>query len=172
MLRIDSLFEKALFIKEKKGWEKIYVAVDIHDTMMPSTYSVERPTTYYPYALECLKILSEMTDVCLILWTCSNDENNIEYMKKFTADGIKFQYLNENPECPSTDYACFDKKMYLNVILDDKAGFEQRDWKVLHRYLSRIVWRRMMDGMMKSVTDMTSIFKKYSKEHKQIQKRK
>ena len=85
---------------------------------------------YYPYAKQCLQELSKDPNVKLILWSgCFKDAFN-EYIKKFEQDGIKFDYVNENPECKNSDYACFDKKFYFDIGIDDKFGFDAlNDWR-------------------------------------------
>jgi len=135
MKTISQIFDSAFATKERRGWEKIYVCVDIHETILKPTWSEERSYDYYPKAKECLKMLSEMEDICLIQWSSSNANNSVGYIKEFREQGITFDYINSNPEVPSTEYADFDGKLYMNVIMDDKAGFEERDWQELYVYL-------------------------------------
>jgi hypothetical protein len=59
------------------------------------------------------------------------------YNEIFRQLGINFDYTNENPEVDhkeaSGDYSV---KLYANVIMDDKGGFEPDvDWDDLHQYL-------------------------------------
>jgi hypothetical protein len=136
MNRIVKTFEKAFETAKRKNWDKIYVAVDLHETCLKPTWQKEISTEYYPYAKEVLLMLSERTDMCLILWSCSLPDINKEYYDFFKKDGINFDYINENPECPSTDYADFDTKLYFSVGLDDKFGFDpEEDWEELYNYL-------------------------------------
>jgi len=136
MNRIVKTFEKAFKTAERKGWTKVYIAVDLHETTLLPTWQKEISTEYYPFAKEVLLMLSERTDICLILWSCSLPEINKEYFEFFKQDGINFDYINENPECPSTDYADFDTKLYFSVGLDDKFGFDpEEDWEPLYNYL-------------------------------------
>ena len=53
-------------------------------------------------------------------------------------DGIEFSYINENPEVAGkTEWGDFDTKMYANVLLDDKAGFDpEEDWHALLHHFS------------------------------------
>ena len=127
MNRIIRTFDKAFETAKRKNWDKIYVAVDLHETCLKPTWQKELSKDYYPFAKEVLQKLSEMKEVCLILWSCSLPEINKEYFEFFKADNINFDYINENPECPSTDYANFDLKLYFSVGLDDKFGFEPEE---------------------------------------------
>jgi len=128
-MSVTRAFKRALNMIKKRGWDKIYVAVDIHETMMKPTWSKERSTVYYDYCQTVLRHLSKREDVCLILWSSSSPENNLKYQKEFANLGINFEHINSNPEVPSTDYADFDSKFYVNVIIDDKAGFDpETEW--------------------------------------------
>ena len=143
MKTIKQIFDSAFATKEKRKWEKIFVAVDIHETILEPTWSAERSHTYYPFAKECLQMLTLMDDVCLIQWSSSSFENNLHYNQEFSKDDIEFDHINENPEVPSTDYADFKKKFYINVIMDDKAGFDPLvDWIELHQYLIELAEER------------------------------
>lgn len=136
MNRIVKTFKRAFKVAAHKGWDRIYVGVDIHETVLKPTWSKELSVEYYDYAKECLQILSKDPRVCLILWSCSLPEFNQEYSDNFKNDDITFDYINENPECPSTDYANFDLKLYFNVGLDDKFGFDpEEDWVDILEYL-------------------------------------
>lgn len=55
---ITKAFEAAFRRKEEKGWEKIYVVVDIHDTILRACYESEERYAYLPYAREALQLLS------------------------------------------------------------------------------------------------------------------
>ena len=53
---IAKAFEIAFNRKKAKNWEKIYVLVDIHDTILRACYENEETYNYYPYAKEALHI--------------------------------------------------------------------------------------------------------------------
>jgi hypothetical protein len=136
MKTISQMFDSAFATKESRDWEKIYVLVDIHQTILFPTWSEERSEVYYPMAKECLQLLSQRNDVCLIQWSSSSQLNNAKYHHSFHTEGIDFNYINYNPEVKSTEYADFDSKPYMNIIIDDKGGFEPEvDWLELHEYL-------------------------------------
>ena len=51
--------------------------------------------------------------------------------KSFEENGIHFDYVNENPEIATNleGYGNYDKKPYMNVLFEDKAGFDgDTDW--------------------------------------------
>lgn len=129
---------RALQLKKKRGWDKIFFAIDLHDTITWSSYTKNEAAEkeFFPYAIDALQVLSERKDVVLILYTSSYSEYLKDYLDTFTQNGIYFKYLNENPECPSTDIGDFSKKFYFNVLLDDKAGFNPiLDWKKIHNLI-------------------------------------
>ena len=53
-------------------------------------------------------------------------------------DDIEFDAINENIEgIENTKLACFDKKLYFNVGIDNAFGFDpERDWNNIYNYLS------------------------------------
>lgn len=128
-MSITTAFTVAFEKKKAKNWEKIYVLVDIHDTILRACYENEETYDYFPQALEALRMLSARPDVCLILWTGCYPDKMESYLRRFETDGIHFDYANENPEVGNTPMACFDGKLYFNVGIDDKFGFEpETDW--------------------------------------------
>lgn len=139
-------FQKAFENKVKRGWDCIYVFVDLHDTVLLGNYSnTELPTTFFPSAKECLQFLSYLNDVKLVMYTCSHPKEITQYVEFFTENDITFDYINENPEVKTlTDsLGCYDKKPYVNVLLDDKAGFDgNEDWADIYDYLSTLYWDR------------------------------
>lgn len=135
MNRIVKTFIKAFETAKVKKWDKIYVGVDIHETCLKPTWSTTLSSEYYEYAKEALQLMTENEMVCLILWSCSLPDLNKQYCDNFTAHDIKFDYINENPECPSTHYANFDLKLYFSVGLDDKFGFiPEEDWQHVYEF--------------------------------------
>lgn len=63
----------------KRNWEKIYIAVDIHGTVMEPTYSDLLSHKFYEDSIETLKLFSERNDCSMILWTSSNKSNAQAY---------------------------------------------------------------------------------------------
>ena len=131
-MSIAGAFKNAFLRKQEKGWEKIYVIVDIHDTILHACYEKAEDYEYFPGAKEALQIMSSRDDICLILWSGSPIEILENYRARFTADGIHFEYLNENPEVANSTFQNFDKKLYFNVGIDDRFGFDPNtDWEVV-----------------------------------------
>ena len=129
MSDIAKAFEAAFRRKREKGWDKIYVVVDIHDTILRACYEAEETYNYLPYAKSALQLLSTRDDICLILWSGCYPERLEVYQQRFAQDGIHFDYINENPEVGNSVFQNFDKKLYFNVGIDDKFGFDpETDW--------------------------------------------
>ncbi|MCR5549876.1 MAG: hypothetical protein K6F40_02915 [Bacteroidales bacterium] len=128
-MSITTAFATAFGKKVAKNWDKIFVLVDIHDTILRACYENEETYDYFPQAREALQMLSDRPDVCLILWSGCYPDKLEAYLRRFEADGIHFDYANENPEVGNTPMACFDAKLYFNVGIDDKFGFDPAtDW--------------------------------------------
>lgn len=135
-MSIVKSFDSAFKRMKERNWEKIYVLVDIHDTVFEACYHNEETYKWFPYAKEALKIMSYSEQISLILWTSTYDDVIKEYLEVFKANNIKFDMVNVNTETHNTSLSCFDKKTYFNVGIDDKFGFEADiDWEVLYDYL-------------------------------------
>ena len=136
-MSIEKSFDNAFKKMNERNWEKIYVLVDIHDTIFEACYHNKEEYKWYPFAKEALQIMSYADRICLILWSSSYDEVLKEmYGKVFEENHIKFDYININPETENNDLSCFDKKTYFNVGIDDKFGFDaETDWETVYEYL-------------------------------------
>ena len=67
-----------------------------------------------------------------------NWEKMAEYRALFAEEGIHFDYANENPEVGNTSFQNFEVKLYFNVGIDDKFGFEpETDWVKVIEVLGR-----------------------------------
>lgn len=125
--------------KVKRGWDKTYWFFDIHGTILKPNYTYgNTPKDFYPYAKEALQYICKLPDVCMVLYTCSHPNEIEEYVKLFADCGIKFDYINENPEVPTdtNGYGCYDKKPYMNVLFEDKAGFDPlTEWEEVLRLM-------------------------------------
>jgi hypothetical protein len=129
---IDKAFAKAI----RRGWKEIYVAIDIHDTVMVGNYdNTQLPTTWCSDEIEeCLKYLSGRPDVVLIIFTYSHDKELVGYLEHFKSLGINFAFANENPAIVTKPQGLgnYTKKMYFDLLLEDKAGFEPKnDWFIV-----------------------------------------
>lgn len=125
--------DKAIKKNRDRGYEKLYWCIDLHDVIIPGTYTRNNEDReLYSYAKEVLQFLTAREDMVLILWTSSHKEPVDDILKWLETFGIKFNYVNENPECPTTELADFSKKFYFEVLIDDKAGWNgETDWKIL-----------------------------------------
>ncbi len=87
-------FQNAFERKIEKQWDKIYVLVDIHDTIFKACYEQTECYVYFPNAKEALQVLTRRHDTCLILWSSCYPEKLDTYLEKFEHDGIHFDYVN------------------------------------------------------------------------------
>lgn len=130
---ILSAINQAYLDKERKSFEKIYVMVDLHGTVIKPNYKAGNiPTEFYDHAKEALKIMTKAKDICLIMYTCSHPHEIEKYLELFRQNDIHFDFINENPEVvtQADGYGCYDKKPYMNVLFDDKAGFlAEMEWE-------------------------------------------
>ena len=117
---------------KNRGWDKTYWFFDIHSTILKPNYKEgDIPKEFYPKSKEILQYISKREDVTMILYTCSHPHEVQEYIDFFDSYDIHFEYVNENPEVVNsqTSYGCYDKKPYMNVLFEDKAGFNpDKDW--------------------------------------------
>lgn len=136
---ITSIKKNHFEYKASRGWDKTFWFFDIHGTILKPNYTYGNiPKEFYPYAKETLQYLSKLSDVCMILFTCSHPHEIDEYIELFKEFDIKFHYLNENPEIVTDleGYGCYDKKPYINVLFEDKAGFDpETEWKEVLDYM-------------------------------------
>jgi hypothetical protein len=68
----------------------------------------------------------------MIIYTCSHPHEIEQYIEFFEKNNIRFKYVNENPEVKTqtNGYGCYDKKPYMNVLFEDKAGFDaETEWE-------------------------------------------
>lgn len=135
---ISQSIEKSFKILRERKWDKTYWAIDLHDTVLLSNYSNGIPNEFYPLAKETLQIISNRSDIVMIMYTCSYPDEILKYLEFFESNGIHFNYVNENPEANNTSYGYYDKKPYFNVLLDDKAGFDaNNDWIIVKNLLEK-----------------------------------
>ena len=130
---VNSIKTNHFKYKEERGWDKTFWFFDIHATILKPNYTFgDIPKEFYPYAKETLQILSKLPDVELIIYTCSHPHEIEQYLDFFKENGIDFKYVNENPEVKTqlNGYGCYDKKPYMNVLFEDKAGFDaETEWE-------------------------------------------
>lgn len=141
MKTITQLFNDAWKKKNSRGWDYVYVSVDIHGVILPSNYDVQSELALINSHVEnVLRYLSEREDVILILWSSSHSDEILKVRRWLLSEyGIDFNYINENPLEKNTLYADFSKKFYFSICLDDKCGFDPNvDWAELEDWMKNI----------------------------------
>lgn len=145
-MALEHAIERAFEKKLKKGWDEwhqMYWLVDLHDVIIPGTYTQNNEgKELYPNAGDVLRWLTSRKDMCPILWTSSHDYAIDEITKWLLEHQIEFTYVNENPEVIGNDLLNVDRKLYFDVLLEDKAGFNgMTDWKVIKDVLDEMgIW--------------------------------
>lgn len=130
---------------EKRNWDRIYWFIDYHGTIaVPDYLDNSKKNKFYPMAKIVLQYLCKRKDTCLILWTCSHDNDVIKILKWLKENEIYFSYVNDNPECKTTSRVNVDMKPYYNILLDDRAGFEPEiDWILISRELETMFGEKL-----------------------------
>ena len=135
-MNIVRSFETAFKRMKEKGWDKIYILVDIHDTVFEATYSKDEYYRWFPYAKEALHLMSINPRISLILWSSSYTDAIEKYINTFEKSKIHFDMVNVNKETEDNELSCFAQKTYFNVGIDDKFGFDARvDGETFYHYL-------------------------------------
>ena len=135
-MNIVRSFETAFKRMKEKGWDKIYILVDIHDTVFEATYSKDEYYRWFPYAKEALHLMSINPRISLILWSSSYTDAIEKYIDTFEKSKIHLDMVNVNKETEDNELSCFAQKTYFNVGIDDKFGFDARvDWEMIYHYL-------------------------------------
>ena len=130
--------KKTFEISHKKEWYETYWAFDFHGTIIKPTYDLnDRSIVYYPFAKDTMQLLSNRPDIVLITYTSSYPHEIEEYVRKFAEDGIIFDHKQENPGISSNmgNFGYYETKFYFNVMFEDKAGFDPREWEEIYDYL-------------------------------------
>jgi hypothetical protein len=145
---IKIMFEHA----EQRKWFETYWVFDVHGTISVPDYRKGIKKTiddnpninYYPFAKETLQLLSERPDTVIIMFTSSYPDEIEYYNKIFQNDNIHFKFINENPDISDSKgaFGFYEKKMYFNVLFDDKAGFNpETDWEPVYNYLKQCKYK-------------------------------
>ena len=136
---VKSILTNHFEYKITRHWDKTFWFFDIHSTILKPNYQYgNTPKDFYPMALETLQLISKLPDICMILYTCSHPHEIDEYLELFKENDIHFKYVNENPEVPTdiNGYGNYDKKPYMNVLFEDKAGFNpETEWGEVYTLL-------------------------------------
>lgn len=113
---------------KERNVERIYWLIDIHDTVAEANYSDNLPRII-PESIPAIIELKKFPETCLILYSSCYPKDHKRYMDYFKDFYMEFDYFNENPEVKNTATGDFSMKIYFNVMIDDKAGFEKSDWE-------------------------------------------
>ena len=134
MKSIKDIIKHTFEQKEIRKWNKIYWAIDLHDTVITGKYNrFNEGAEIFAHAKEVLDYLYNSDVHQTILWTSSWNDACQDILKRYD---LKFNYFNENPECKSTDMCDFNSKFYFNILLDDKSGWVgSTDWTELKNAL-------------------------------------
>ena len=136
-MSIISSIKRSYKAAKRKNWDTVYWAFDIHETIIVPNYQLGNiPKEFYPHAKETMQMISKRKDIDLILYTCSHPNEIKKYLSFFKKLGIKFKFVNENPDVHNASYGCYDKKFYFNVLFEDKGGFDAKtDWLKVKKFL-------------------------------------
>jgi hypothetical protein len=101
-------------LKEYRKHPRLIVAVDFDDTVFDYHGGGDNHERVLQLLRECKK-----HNFYIVVWTAS-DPSRFDEMKLFLSDrGIKIDSINENPiPLPFGNH----KKIYYNILLDDRAG--------------------------------------------------
>lgn len=127
---------------KSKGWDRIFILIDVHGTIIPNGKH-DAFSFITKDAEEVLRWFSNRPEIRLILWSSSYAKELHDIQLWLYSIGINFEYLNQNPEVTNTERACFDQKLYYNILIEDRAGFEPlQDWAAMKKELMDIgEWR-------------------------------
>ena len=136
-MSIIKAISTAMRKRQERGYDYLYWCIDIHGVILTPTYNLNNDgADIYGVALDALQTISADPINKIILWSSSHEapfNKVVEDLKKL---GIRVDYINKNPECPSTELCDFTKKFYFDILLDDKAGFEpNEDWEIINNFL-------------------------------------
>ncbi len=132
-LTIKNAYAKA----KSRNWDTMYWMIDIHETLIHSSYNGSGVLLWLPGAFEMITDILRFPENKIILWSSmqSLDAGDGKMsLQTFRAEIIRKTshrleaenriFLNGNPEVENTSYADFSIKPYFNILLDDKAGFD------------------------------------------------
>lgn len=163
-MMLKNSIKRAYETLDSRNWDKIYIALDLHDTVMESNYK-DAHGGLLEIAIEPLRVISNLPEVSIILYSCCHEKDYNTYIELLRKNGIKVDYFNTNPEIKNTVTGCFDRKFYYSILIDDKAGFDPAEWPLVKEWflLSRNNSRRIMEIDNKNIFDKTFYHEIYVK---------
>lgn len=111
------------------------VAVDFDGTLAVTKFpEIIKPI---PRVIEyCKKLRKE--DAILILWTCRKGKDLQDAVEWSKAQGVEFDYINENTRENIEKYGEDTRKIFAHEYLDDKAINPKTDRMILGRTIKAI----------------------------------
>lgn len=131
-MSVIKAIEKAYKKAEERGYDRIYYAIDVHDTILKSNYENGDYEFVNEDAKKCLQMITLRKEVYIILWSSLTETEKENVGIFLYRHGCYIDDINENSLEEDTSYADFSQKFYFSVLLDDKAGFDpDTDWKAI-----------------------------------------
>lgn len=120
-----------------RGWDRLYIFVDVHETLLKPTWDKDvLPKEFYDHAIETMQEFTKNPHMIMVIYTSSHKTDIDFYLDLCKKQGIEFSYINDNPEVVTNEYGDYTKKPYMNLLIDDKAGFDPRkDWLPMRDFL-------------------------------------
>ena len=136
---IQKAIVKAYKQLQERSWDKIYWAIDLHDTCIKSNYKSGEYEWVNEDVVECLKYIQSLKESKIIIWSSAYPSEMHSVSEFFDESGIIPNFFNQNPYVKNTETGCFNDKFYFSILIDDKAGFDpDTDWKVVLETLKEI----------------------------------
>ena len=110
-----------------KGYKYWYWAVDVHDVIFKGDYKVESALNWVTNAKRALKIINNIPDIKVILYTSTRQDQTQKLIDKIKNEtGLEVYAVNKNPDFDTDPQGLceFNGKFCFDLMLDDKAGFD------------------------------------------------
>ena len=136
-MNIIKAIDKAIEKRKERGYDYLYWCIDIHGVILEPTYKLNNDgANFYEMGIKTLKLISSFPVNKIILWSSSHETPFNKVVEDLKNLGVRVDYVNE---CPSTALCDFSKKFYVDLILDDKAGFDpDNDWEIIYNFLKEM----------------------------------
>jgi len=113
---------------KEKGYEFWYWAIDVHDVIFKGDYKTNCGMVWLPNAKRAFKIIANIPEIKVILWTSSHEEQIKKIIDKIKDEtGLEVYAVNSNPDFSKDELCDFNDKFCFDLLLDDKAGFNYND---------------------------------------------
>lgn len=128
-MSIQRAVSRAYNVAMERNHEMIFWCIDLHGTLLESNYSSDSFSFLNPSeTIPALQAIAALPETRIILWSGISDADRERVIELFTLNGIRVDWVNENPAVPSSGTGCFEQKFYFSILVDDKAGFSFYDW--------------------------------------------